>query len=58
MRKNRMTVEELVEYLAVGYPKDIFYSDIYRVVESEKMHNGAFQEVVNGLRFKGIWVHS
>ena len=58
MRKKRMTVEELVEKLAKQCPKDIFYSDIYREVTSEKMYDGAFHEVVKQLEWKGVWVHS
>lgn len=54
----RKTVQELIEELAAGCPKDIFYSDIYRCVKSARLPQSVFQEICKALTEKGIWVHS
>ena len=51
------TVEELIERIAKGHPRDIFYSDIYRYVNNAKLPRDAFHQVCKTLAAKGIWVH-
>ena len=57
-RKPTKTVEELIDYIATGHPKDVFYSDVSRYVKSAGYSTDVFLTVCKALRERGIWVHS
>jgi len=69
MKRKTQTVKEVVSELAANYHRpfttqsgheyqgDIFYSDLRRYLKNRNMHS-KFQDVCDGLRAAGLWVHS